>query len=220
MSNFKVVPSKPEFSVNENGDIMFTSTGTILKPYTDKDGYKRVKNFSAGGKSHYISVSRAVAEVFVENPDPENFDLVNHLDNDKANNHKSNLEWTNHSHNRTHATHARGPESSRNNVKLSEEVVVEICEMLTLGLRIVDISEKTGVSRFNIMAIRDGRSWNHITVNYPCLKTKRRDTLSKKTLLWIKDQLGRGRSKEDILLMSVRLTEEEYERALKILSLI
>lgn len=219
MKKFEIVPSKPEFSVSEDGLIMFTSTGTILKPYVDKDGYHRVKNFSSGGKSHYIAVHRAVAEVFVRNPNPKVFKIVNHLDNVKSNNHKTNLEWTTESLNRVHAVHANGTSSVRNNVKFKEEQVRKVCKLLSLGYRIVDIVKLTGVDRFNVMAIRSGKSWVQISSEFESLKVERKDTLSEKTILWIKDQINRQRSDDEILLMSVRLTKEELERAKKIISL-
>lgn len=37
---------------------------------------------------------RIVAAVFLENPDPEKYDVVHHKDGNKSNNHKDNLEWT------------------------------------------------------------------------------------------------------------------------------
>lgn len=220
MKEFIVVPSKPEFSVSEDGEVMFTSTGTILTPYKDKDGYLRVKNFSSGGKSHYIAVHRAVAEVYVKNFNPEFFKIVNHLDNVKWNNHKDNLEWTSHSFNRVHAVHASGTDSVRNNVKNDEAQVRKVCELLWRGYRIVDIVKATGINRFNVMAIRSGKSWNHISKDFPSLKTQRRNTLSERTVLWIKDQLMKGKTNEEILLMSVRLDEDELKRAIEIISLL
>lgn len=47
------------------------------------------------------SVHREVAKAFLENP--SNLPCVNHLDEDKGNNHVSNLEWCTHEHNMQHS---------------------------------------------------------------------------------------------------------------------
>ena len=44
-------------------------------------------------------VHRLVAFAFVENPDPENYTIVDHIDRNKQNNRADNLRWTNHSGN-------------------------------------------------------------------------------------------------------------------------
>ena len=48
-------------------------------------------------------MSRLVALYFVENPNPLEYDIVNHIDGDKLNNNASNLEWCNISMNTQHA---------------------------------------------------------------------------------------------------------------------
>ena len=50
-----------------------------------------------------LRVHRLVAYLFVPNPNPEKFDIVNHLDKNRTNNHYKNLEWTDISGNTRHA---------------------------------------------------------------------------------------------------------------------
>lgn len=64
--------------------------GKILKPGTDKDGYKTV-HLSKNGKDKTYFAHRLVALTFI--PNPNNWLQVNHKDEDKTNNHVSNLEW-------------------------------------------------------------------------------------------------------------------------------
>ena len=54
-----------------------------------QDGTYRTKQF----------VHRLVAFAFVENPDPENYTVVDHIDRNKQNNTSDNLRWTNYSGN-------------------------------------------------------------------------------------------------------------------------
>ena len=53
-------------------------------------GYKQI-NFTQNGKGKSVRVHRLVAEAFIPNPD--NLPEVNHIDENKSNNHVDNLEW-------------------------------------------------------------------------------------------------------------------------------
>ena len=78
------------YQVSEYGDVRSIRRNRNLKPKVDKDGYFEfclcVDDVRTYKRGH-----RLVAEVFVENP--KNDLIVNHLDNNKQNNHYSNLEW-------------------------------------------------------------------------------------------------------------------------------
>lgn len=69
--------------------------GVIDKPKLlafdpDRGGYLRVRLCKDGKKRGWF-VHRLVAQAFVPNPDGKPF--VNHIDEDRTNNHASNLEW-------------------------------------------------------------------------------------------------------------------------------
>lgn len=68
----------------------------ILKCKTDKDGYKLVNIFK-DGKSYTLKIHRIVAEAFI--PNPNNYPIINHKDENPANNSVENLEWCNNSYN-------------------------------------------------------------------------------------------------------------------------
>ena len=69
-----------------NGNSHWLKKGRVLKPRKLPNGYLRV---GLNHKDHYIH--RLVAEAFIANP--ENKATVNHLDENKANNHVENLQW-------------------------------------------------------------------------------------------------------------------------------
>lgn len=73
--------------------------GTILKQHNDKDGYKQI---SFRGKT--IRIHQLVLQTFRPNPDPKIYTQVNHIDENKANNKLSNLEWCTCKENINHGT--------------------------------------------------------------------------------------------------------------------
>ena len=92
-------------------DYIITSHGRVLSLKYDKmnelnqrkirNGYMLV-NLHKNGKRYYKYVHRLVAQAFI--PKPENKTEVNHIDEDKTNNHVSNLEWLTHKQNLNHGT--------------------------------------------------------------------------------------------------------------------
>jgi hypothetical protein len=92
----------------------------ILKGGKDKDGYLLVK-LCQDGKQVMKKVHRLVAQAFLENPN--NYEQVNHKDEDKTNNHVENLEWCNRSYNCNFGTrNQRSAEKRRNDPKQSKRV--------------------------------------------------------------------------------------------------
>lgn len=72
----------------------------IKKTEITNNGYERVNLFK-NGKCKHFSVHRLVASAFI--PNPENYEMVNHIDGNKLNNCVSNLEWCDASYNTRHA---------------------------------------------------------------------------------------------------------------------
>jgi len=64
-------------------------------------GYPQVNMKLPGENKIVKKLHRLVAKQLVENPDPENFDTVDHIDWDKLNNHPLNLQWMSNSQNST-----------------------------------------------------------------------------------------------------------------------
>ena len=74
----------------------------LLRPRYDKHGYTHyyIRDNFINKRKDYKG-HRLVAQAFIDNPD--NLDIVNHIDGNKANNHVENLEWCTHSQNMIHA---------------------------------------------------------------------------------------------------------------------
>jgi len=88
------------YHISNCGQVKNNNYGRILKHEMMSNGYERCKLLIKGKLSSFF-IHRAVAEVFI--PNPNNLPYVDHIDNNPLNNHVSNLRWTSHSDNTRYA---------------------------------------------------------------------------------------------------------------------
>lgn len=99
MSTWKVIKEYPNYSVSDEGDVKNNTTGKILKPHLDSNGYLSVCLYREK-KSSTKRIHKLVAEAYI--PNPFNLPDVNHIDGIRTNNSKDNLEWRTRSGNMLH----------------------------------------------------------------------------------------------------------------------
>ena len=92
----------------------------LLKGDYQKNGYKRVYLWLNGGKKNLL-VHRLVAEAFIDNPDF--LTDVNHIDEDKSNNHIDNLEWCTHLYNMNYGSVKKKIGTANKGRRLSSEAI-------------------------------------------------------------------------------------------------
>jgi len=95
----------------------------ILVLSTNKDGYLKAKLFK-NGKSKVVYAHRLVAITFL--PNPNNFIIVNHKDENKQNNHINNLEWCTSKYNNNY-----GSRYYKNNRKLYVNEALKLLKSIT-----------------------------------------------------------------------------------------
>ena len=95
----------------------------ILKPDYQKNGYVRVY-FWFNNKKRTILVHRIVAKCFVDNPN--GYNEINHIDENKANNNASNLEWCTHSYNMKYGHTFEKISKSKKGKKLSQDHIEKL----------------------------------------------------------------------------------------------
>ena len=98
MSGWRTVPSNPNFEVSSEGRVRKID-GSECGQWKNQHGYPMVR---LSGPRRIERVHRLVAQAFCPNPDGKPF--INHIDNDRANNCASNLEWCTQAENLKHMT--------------------------------------------------------------------------------------------------------------------
>ena len=88
------------YLIDETGQVVNANKGNRLTPHLNENGYLYV-TLRKDNRSRTKAVHRLVAETFIPNPDNKPF--VNHIDADRTNPHRINLEWCTQSENIKHA---------------------------------------------------------------------------------------------------------------------
>lgn len=94
--------------------------GQLMSQSPDTSGYLQTA-LCKDGVEYTRSVHRLVAEAFIPNQD--NKPCINHIDEDKTNNHVDNLEWCTYSENTNHGTRNKRVSTKNTNGKCSKEVI-------------------------------------------------------------------------------------------------
>lgn len=135
--------------------------GKVLKQCFDGKGNYLHVNLC--GKS--VNVHRLVAKAFIDNP--HNYKEINHIDEDKTNNHVLNLEWCTHKYNNTYGSKVDSTKGVNNpRSKLTEIDIVEIRRLYTphskrYGAKA--LAERYGVSYHYIYHIVRNDRWGWVT---------------------------------------------------------
>jgi len=99
---YRNIKGYDNYEVSIHGDVRHKKTKQVKKPTPDKDGYLVIGLYNKG--RNVCKVHRLVGEAFIDNKGlPE----INHKDEDKTNNHISNLEWCTHKYNCNYGTRGK-----------------------------------------------------------------------------------------------------------------
>lgn len=146
------------YLISDSGNIVNKITNKTRKNQKDKDGYSVIYI----NKTNY-KVHRLVALTYIANPN--NYSQINHIDNNRSNNHYSNLEWTTQQLNIKHKVDCNrnpvGQDSCR--AKLTEKEVLQIRNLYnTKKITQAKLALKFGVSQMQISYIITRKQWTHI----------------------------------------------------------
>lgn len=84
------------YLISDDGKIFSVRSNKLLKPQIQKTGYIKIE-FNIDGKHKKEYIHRLVAEAFI--PNPNNYPIINHKDENPQNNCVDNLEWCTYQYN-------------------------------------------------------------------------------------------------------------------------
>ncbi len=121
-----------------------TVGGKILKQQHDINGYLTVCMCDGNGDRRPKKVHRLLASAFIPNQD--NLPCINHKDENKENNHISNLEWCTVEYNNNYGTHQQRSSRTRfKNQKCSHPVICIETEVIYPSMR--EAARQTGIDQ-------------------------------------------------------------------------
>lgn len=90
------------YQISDNSDVISLKTGKVLNTWINNKGYK-VVDLHKNGTTKHMLLHRLVAQEFI--PNPNNYPIVLHKDNNKLNVNIDNLSWGTYSENNAQAIH-------------------------------------------------------------------------------------------------------------------
>ena len=87
---FLPIDGYDNYFISNFGNIKNSKTNKIMKQSNHRQGYKRI-GLTKNGKQIFFLIHRLVGNAFLENPDKKQ--MIDHIDENKANNNVKNLRW-------------------------------------------------------------------------------------------------------------------------------
>ena len=119
---WSVIIGFPMYKISTFGRVKSLYTNKILKPI-NKKGYMFV-TLAEGGKQYNRAIHRLVAKAFIANPN--RYPMINHKDENKANNIITNLEWCDAKYNSNYGTAIERREAAKRKYKITTSVTYTI----------------------------------------------------------------------------------------------
>jgi hypothetical protein len=160
------------YSVSADGRVWSERLQRFLNPSRHSRGYLEVRLTKDGAKRNFL-VHRLVGLAWIENPRPDAWTCINHLNGDKSDNRAENLEWCDHARNNQHA-HDIGKnkstpahkESTRllglSTRSLSEDQVREIRRKHSSGQSVVSIAYEFAIPRTTASSVVHRHNYRNV----------------------------------------------------------
>jgi hypothetical protein len=116
---FKDIDGYDKYDVSNYGHVRNKTTGLILKPSDNGNGYHQVILYKNGKRKNH-SVHRLVLIAFVPNPD--NKPMCDHIDRNRTNNCLYNLRWSTSSENNINTGDYKNNTSGHRNISWNKSI--------------------------------------------------------------------------------------------------
>ncbi|MDY6419359.1 MAG: HNH endonuclease [Succinivibrio dextrinosolvens] len=137
------------YQISDDGRVWSKKSNKWLKPI-DVNGYKKASLYK-NGKLCQRLIHRLVAEAFI--PNPNNYEEINHINEDKSDNRVENLEWCTSSYNINYGTRVERQVNS-----ISKKVFQYSIDNVLLN-----------TYKSCTEAERENPSFNHRGISYACI---------------------------------------------------
>lgn len=148
---WKAIDTNSEYEISDTGIVRKVH---IMKPYTDRDGYKRI-NIVKNGQSKTMSIHRLMLHTFDPRPNESELE-VHHIDGNPANNNLDNLMWVTHEENIKYIP----LEKLKSSTQFIARVVVQLSlegEELNVFPSAYEASKQTGCNHRHISEVCQGK---------------------------------------------------------------
>ena len=158
----------PRYFVTENGQVWDSIKKRFLHQFVrnKRMGYLAV-NLYIDGKCKMESVHRLVAKAYL--PNPCNYPMVNHKDENTQNNHKDNLEWCDAKYNNSYGTRKEKVRRKEINRKDCSKVVLQLDKDGTILARFpsaIEVERQLHIRNSQICGVCNHRKSYHTAGGY------------------------------------------------------
>ena len=163
-NDWKYIDKNCLYSINSAGQIRNNKTNKLLNLHKNKYGYI-VTNLKINNINKNVQVHRLVAELFIDNLNPKELNVVNHINENKSDNRAENLEWCTQSynHNYGNALNKQAKSHGVPVVAIKDNKVIIACSGVILANR---LNTKTVIAN----AIRFSQKCNGYIIKYATTK--------------------------------------------------
>ena len=166
---WKDIEGFENYQVNQIGQVRslnYRQTGKVkrLKSTPNRGGYLIVCLYK-DGKCYPKYVHQLVAEAFI--PNPNNLPQVNHIDEDKANNHVNNLEWCTREYNNNYGTRNERASKSMEGKRIKPVIMLsKEGKPLAVFKSQIEANEYLGKDKYNPNISQSVRGLQNTSWNY------------------------------------------------------
>ncbi|MGL5316970.1 MAG: HNH endonuclease [Peptostreptococcaceae bacterium] len=143
-----------KYEIDEDGSIYRVGATQPLQPWDDQRGYLKVDLMSDNNIKIGVKIHLAMAHTFI-GPQLDG-NIVEHIDGNKHNNKRANLEYTSQRENVK-----RAQMLIKNKEYIDEDKAKNIMNDLKSGMSIVDASKKYSVNTWVIRDMKNSKTYTH-----------------------------------------------------------
>ena len=121
VENWKTIPDFSNYQISDLGRVRNVKFNRCLDGHIDNFGYKNIGIIDDYGRFKTFRIHRLVGQIFVNNPNPNKFNVLNHINENKLDNRAINLEWCTQSYNHDYGNAIEKQTEKRRNIVIAEK---------------------------------------------------------------------------------------------------